>query len=198
MLAAGLVYDPHMPNAAARRHRSPARAAGFTFIGLLIWIAISGIALAAVGEIWSTAARRERETELLFVGAQFRDAIGRYYEQSSGAKQYPRALEDLLEDPRSPAVRRHLRKIYVDPITGKADWVLIKQGDQILGVASASEEKPLKSANFSPADQAFAEAATYADWQFVYAPARAPRGDAKAAPGAAGPGAASPPAAPPK
>jgi type II secretory pathway pseudopilin PulG len=158
-------------------HHAPRAAqssAGFTFVGLLIWIAISGVALAALGQLWSTAARRERERELLFVGAQFRDAIGRYYEQSPGAKQYPRTLEELLQDPRVPVVRRHLRRIYLDPMTGKPDWVLVKQGDQLVGVASASSEKPLKTAGFAPADEAFTDAATYADWRFVYTLAGAP------------------------
>ena len=196
LLAAGLVYDPREMNTASRRASRPNTTGGFTFIGLLVWVAISGLALAALGQVWSTAARRERERELLFVGAQFRDAVGRYYEQSPGVKQYPRTLEELLQDPRVPVVRRHLRKIYLDPMTGKADWVLVKQGDQLLGVASASVEKPLKSAGFAPADEAFAEAATYSDWRFVYTPAGAPAGGATGAPTAPVPGTVPPPAVP--
>jgi type II secretory pathway pseudopilin PulG len=146
---------------------------GFTYIGLLIAIALIGIGLAAVGLVWSTAMKRERERELLFIGGEFRQAIGRYYEASPGIKQYPRRLEELLEDQRFPVIKRHLRKIYVDPMTGKPNWGLVLQGDQILGVHSQSTEPPLKSANFDAADNSFAGNNTYADWQFVYAPLEA-------------------------
>jgi len=104
------------------------RSRGFTYIGLLIAVVLLGIGLALVGEVWNTAVKRDRERELLFVGDQFRQAIGRYYESSPGVKQYPRKLEDLLEDKRFPVMKRYLRRIYLDPMTGKADWGLVMQG----------------------------------------------------------------------
>jgi type II secretory pathway pseudopilin PulG len=158
---------------------------GFTFIGVLIFVAILGIGLAAAGQLWSTAAKREKEAQLLFVGDEFRRAIGSYYDSSPGAKQFPKQLEDLLEDKRFPTMRRHLRRIYVDPMTGKREWGLVKTGDRITGVHSLSEDKPLKTANFKPEDEAFSGAVTYADWQFTYQPssAGAPP-SAQSAPGA--------------
>ena len=149
------------------------RLGGFTYIGLLIAVALMSIGLAAVGHVWSTTMKRERERELLFAGAQFRLAIGRYYEGSPGAKQYPRRLEELIEDQRFPVVKRHLRKIYLDPMTGKPNWGLIVQGDQILGVHSQSTDQPLKNANFDASDNSFAGSNSYSDWQFVYAPLEA-------------------------
>jgi len=146
------------------------RSKGFTYLGLLIAVALMGIGLALIGDVWSTTVKRERERELLFVGAQFRQAIGRYYEGSPGVKQYPRKLEDLLEDKRFPVVKRYLRKIYIDPMTSKTNWGLLLQGDQILGVYSQSKDKPLKIANFQVADAAFADSNAYSDWRFVYAP----------------------------
>lgn len=146
------------------------RSYGFTYLGLLIAVALMGIGLAAIGEVWSTALKRERERELLFVGGQFRQAIGRYYEGSPGVKQYPRKLEDLLEDKRFPVIKRYLRRIYLDPMTGKPDWGLLMQGDQILGVYSQSKDKPFKTANFQPADAYFADSNAYSDWRFAYAP----------------------------
>ena len=146
------------------------RSYGFTYLGLLIAVAVMGIGLAAIGELWSTAVKRERERELLFIGAQFRQAIGLYYEGSPGVKQYPRKLEDLLEEKRFPVLKRYLRKIYLDPMTGKPDWALLMQGDQILGVYSPSKDKPLKTANFQLAEAYFADSTAYSDWHFVYAP----------------------------
>src|SRR5207248_3217518 len=43
---------------------------GFTYIGLLIIIAIMGMGLAAFGELYSHAAQRDKERELLFVADQ--------------------------------------------------------------------------------------------------------------------------------
>ena len=143
---------------------------GFTYVGVLILVAIAGVALAGAGELWSTASKREKETQLLFVGDEFRRAIGSYYEGSPGAKQFPLRLEDLLEDKRLPVVRRHLRKVYIDPMTGTSEWGLVKLGDRITGVHSQIGEKPLKRTHFNDADAAFEGSKTYADWRFIYKP----------------------------
>jgi type II secretory pathway pseudopilin PulG len=143
---------------------------GFTYIGLLIAVVLLGIGLALVGEVWKTAVKRERERELLFVGDQIRQGIGRYYESSPGVKQYPRKLEDMLEDKRFPELKRHLRRVYLDPMSGKADWGLVMQGDQILGVYSQSKDAPIKVANFPLLDAFFVDGNSYSDWRFIYAP----------------------------
>jgi type II secretory pathway pseudopilin PulG len=144
---------------------------GFTYVGLLIAVALAGVALAAAGTLWSTTAKRDKEVELLFVGDQFRRAIGSYYEGTPGAKRYPLKLEDLLEDKRLAVTRRHLRQIYADPMTGQPDWVLERLPDgAIVGVHSRADGKPMKVANFAPGDESFADAASYREWVFAYAP----------------------------
>ena len=145
-----------------------ARQSGFTYIGLLFAIAILGITLSTVGVVWSTQLRRDKEAELLFVGDQFRIAIGRYV-RSGG--QFPLELTDLVEDKRTPVPRRFLRRIYPDPMTGNADWQLIlaPQGG-IMGVASASQGKPIKVARFPMADASFEKAECYCNWKFIYVP----------------------------
>ena len=150
------------------------RERGFTYIGVLILVAIAGVALAGTGELWSTVAKRENEAQLLFVGGEFRRAIGGYYESSPGVKQFPERLEDLLEDKRFPVVRRHLRRLYADPITNTQKWGLIKHGDRIIGVHSLSEGKPIKRANFRPEDETFNGIGAYSGWRFVYEPKAAP------------------------
>lgn len=156
---------------------------GFTYIGVLFAVTLLGVALAAAGTLWSTAAQREREAELLFVGDQFRRAIGSYYEGSPGAKRYPTRLEDLVEDRRLPRVRRHLRRIYADPMTGEPDWELVRLPDGgIVGVRSCATARPLKTGNFAQRDAGFAGAASYRDWVFAYLPAG---GSAAAEPGPA-------------
>jgi type II secretory pathway pseudopilin PulG len=148
----------------------PRREAGFTYIGLLIGVAILGIGLAEVGVIWRTQAQREREEELLAIGHEFQRAIASYY--ASGGHQYPADIDALLEDKRFPEPKHHLRKRYVDPMTGAADWTLISDPMQgISGIASSSKAEPIKKAGFGgDEDEKFKDAATYSDWQFVYVP----------------------------
>ena len=145
------------------------RARGYTYLTALFVVAILAGGLAVIGEMWHTAALREREAELLHIGNEYRNAIQRYY--LAGPGQYPRELADLVKDPRQPGTVRHLRRLYPDPITGKAEWRLVRaaQGG-IAGVASSSDERPLKSAGFRVRDAAFEGKAKYSDWQFIYSP----------------------------
>ena len=162
----------------ARRRQSVCRGCrsirsqeGFSYIGILLAVALIGTQLALAGVVWSFAQTRQKERELLFVGGQFRTAIGQYYLNPKGPqKEYPRRLEDLLKDPRYPGTVRHLRKIYADPITGKKRWGLVRlPNGGIIGVYSLSEEAPIKTGNFLPAELSFTNKQRYADWKFVHA-----------------------------
>jgi type II secretory pathway pseudopilin PulG len=147
---------------------------GFTYLTVLFIVAILLGGLAMVGEMWETAAKRDKENELLFVGNQYRRAIARFYEGTpGGVKRYPRTLEELLKDPRQPGTQRFLRRLYPDPF-GAAEWGVVKAPDGgVAGVYSLSEEKPLKIAHFKLRDAGFDGAQRYADWKFVYSPAAA-------------------------
>ena len=146
---------------------------GFTYLAFLLFIAIAGAGLAAYGELASFGAQREKETELLFRGGQYREAIASYYKKE---QRYPAKLADLLEDKRYPMPVRHLRKLYKDPITG-GDMAIVEVpgGGGVMGVYSRSEDEPVKSGNFSAKNQAFAElpadeARRYSDWKFIHSP----------------------------
>lgn len=102
---------------------------GFTYLGVLLAIAILGIGLTAASEVWVTTARRQRMEQLEWVGQQYVRAIGSYYEASPRVKAYPRALQDLIEDRRFVFVRRHLRQEYINPFPGAADWESLRAGD---------------------------------------------------------------------
>lgn len=174
------------------RHRAPAapralRARGFTYIGLLILVALMGVALAGTGVVWHTESRRAKERELLFAGDQIRRAIGLYYERTPGAKQFPQTLEDLLLDRRYPNTQRYLRRVYRDPLTGETDWGLVRgpQGG-IVGVHSLSEMQPFKQAGFRQIYEDFEGAEHYQDWKFVYRPPETQNPVAPAAAPAAG------------
>ncbi len=144
------------------------RTRGYTYIGLLFFVFLTGMGLAVAGHWWHMEVKREREQELLFVGEQFRKAIASYYAITAGKPQYPQSLDDLIEDKRHPAPLRHLRRLYRDPMTGEAEWELIKEHDRIVGVSSRSREKPIKTAGFPERYQEFASAPSYAEWRFVH------------------------------
>jgi type II secretory pathway pseudopilin PulG len=149
--------------------------AGFTYIGLLAAVAIMGIFMMVVGEVWQSLQKREKESELLFVGNEYRRAITDYYTQTPGnAPRYVMKLEDLLKDARYPVTRRYLRKIYKDPLTGKAEWGLLKNAaGQIYGVYSLSSAEPFKKEHFKKDDHDFEGRGSYAEWVFKYVPTQA-------------------------
>ena len=104
------------------RHRQQ----GFTFLWVIVAIAILSVGLLAVSEVWVTTARRQKLAELDWIGAQFTQAIGSYYYATPTAnKAYPPGLQDLIEDHRYLTIRRHLREIYRNPFTSAADWQLL-------------------------------------------------------------------------
>lgn len=143
---------------------------GFTYIGLLILIAIIGIASTATLQVGSILQRRAAEEALLDVGAQFQQALLSYANATpTGQQRFPRSLQDLLKDPRYPGVRRHLRQLYIDPLTGNNEWGVIQTPDAkgILGVYSLSTESPIKIGNFDAGFRDFDGKTSYQEWRFV-------------------------------
>jgi type II secretory pathway pseudopilin PulG len=169
--------------------RAPAsKQQGFTYLGLLFAVVIIGLMLTVVARVWRTTVQREREAQLLWVGHAYRMAISSYF--ALGHK-YPATLQDLVTDERFPAPKHHLRRLYPDPLTGRADWTLVLTPSQsgIQGVASSSQEAPIKRDGFEIIDAAFKDSECYCLWKFVYVPYRwAGRGTVPGIPGAPPPG----------
>jgi type II secretory pathway pseudopilin PulG len=109
---------------------------GFTYLAVLIAVALLGIGLAAQSEAWVASAQRARSAQADWAGAEYARAIASYLEQSpNGAKAFPRRLDDLVEDRRGPTVRRHLRQLYPNPLAGDGRWRLLRGADGgIVGV----------------------------------------------------------------
>jgi type II secretory pathway pseudopilin PulG len=138
---------------------------GFTYLLLLFMVALLAISLLAVGTLAHYARVRSDEAELLRIGARFRHAIASYH-NAVEPRTYPVSLDDLLLDRRNGVLRRHLRKIYIDPMTRGRDWGLVKEGAGIVGVHSLSDRHPMKVAGFDPQDAALEGAERYSDWVF--------------------------------
>jgi type II secretory pathway pseudopilin PulG len=158
------------------------QARGFTYLMLLWWVAIGSVMLAAMGQSWSIESRRIREQELVFRAGQIQSALQHYHDATEGpAKVFPAKLEDLLEDRRSGHIKRHLRRLWPDPITSNPDWGLVKDGAQILGVYSRSLKVPL-----SPPEGV----KVYSDWAFMAEGGAPPAAAASSVPSGSASGAA--------
>ena len=118
---------------------------GFTYLFVLMLIALIGMGLAAAGTLWRTESQRDREADLLFIGDQYRQAIRSYYELDPAQPRLPQSIDDLLEDNRRPDVVRHLRRAYRDPLTGGA-FALIRDPETrgIVGVYSPAPGRPFQ------------------------------------------------------
>lgn len=87
---------------------------------LLVILMVIGLALEAprIGQ----QIKREKEEELIHRGNEYKNAIRRFFRKFGN---YPVSIEQL----ESSNNMRFLRKRFVDPFTGKADWHLLRPGE---------------------------------------------------------------------
>jgi len=121
---------------------------GFTFIEIMIVLAVIGILVTMAQPSFSTSVWRAREATLkedLFI---FRDVIDQYYADQG---EYPPTLEALVE-------MRYLRKIPKDPITATHDTWLVVYAFSELG-----EEEGIFDVK-SGSDMIALDGTTYSEW----------------------------------
>lgn len=145
------------------------RQSGFAYLLMLFMLVLLSISLLALGTLEYYAGVRSDEAELLRVGTEFRHALASY-RNAVEPRAYPASLDELVLDRRSGVLRRHLRKIYVDPVTRTRDWGVMVEAGGIVGVYSKSERRPLKVAGFAPDDAGLEGAERYSDW--IFSPVR--------------------------
>lgn len=155
--------------------RSRRKSRGFSYLLLLLLLAV--LAVSATGSVMLGHAmeRRAAERALLETGEEFRLALLSWRRGGGGG---PSELNELLRDPRVPGVRRHLRRVPHDPLTGRGEWGLLRDTNgRILAVYSLAEGTPIQRDNFDGLRQAgFEEAENYQQWRFgavALAPPRA-------------------------
>jgi type II secretory pathway pseudopilin PulG len=95
---------------------------GFMLVGLIVAIFLVLLALSVAAPKVAQELRREREVEAVHRGNQYVRAIRLFYKKTG---TYPGSMEQLEKTNNT----RYLRQRYVDPMTGKADWRLIKVGE---------------------------------------------------------------------
>jgi type II secretory pathway pseudopilin PulG len=95
---------------------------GFMLLGLIVAIFFVLLALSVAAPRVAQGLRREREVEAVHRGNQYVRAIRLYYRKFG---HYPGSMDQLEKTNNI----RFLRQRYVDPMTGKDDWRLIKVGE---------------------------------------------------------------------
>lgn len=147
-------------------------ARGFAYLLLLVAVALIGLVATASVSLGTQMARRDAERQLLAIGLEFQNALLSYAGVASGsiianAARGPRTLDELLKDPRVPAIRRHLRQHYDDPLTGKAEWgLVVDSGGFIVGIYSLAEGRPIRQEGFESTQSSFDNAGSYRQWVF--------------------------------
>jgi type II secretory pathway pseudopilin PulG len=104
--------------------RNPSREDGFMLLAVVVMVALVLIALAVAAPVVARDLRRDKEVESQHRMEQYVRAIQLYQRLYKG--QYPASIKALEKTNNI----RFLRHQYVDPLTGKADYKLIHQGEQ--------------------------------------------------------------------
>lgn len=131
----GLIHpNTHGPHTTLPRSPKPARRhreAGVTLVELIVTVAILSILASAAIPITRFEKKRERERELRYDLWTMRAAIDHYkdaadknaFQTKVDSQGYPPDLNTLVEgvDVQGKKVR-FLRRVPVDPMTGKDDW----------------------------------------------------------------------------
>jgi len=111
-----------LPRLCALRPAPRDSQSGFTLAGVLVIMTIIAVMVAyTVPRQWSIAMKRDREKETIFIMKQYARAIATWQTAHGGL---PVSL-DQLKEARSPRLVRGPKAEWVDPMTGKVDWILI-------------------------------------------------------------------------
>jgi type II secretory pathway pseudopilin PulG len=101
---------------------------GYVLLALMLAVTLMLIALAVEAPRLAQQIKREREEELIHRGKDYATAIKRFVHKNGG--RYPLSIEQL-EDTNHI---RFLRKRYKDPITGEAEWRLVRFGEAQINI----------------------------------------------------------------
>jgi len=142
--------------------------AGLTLVELIVTVAILAILASAAVPLARFKAQRERERELRYDLWQMRDAIDKYkdaadkhaFQVKVDSQNYPPDLDTLVKGVDAQGKKlKFLRRIPVDPMTGKAEWTMRSMqddansdswgGQNVFDVASKSQRLALDGTKYS-------------------------------------------------
>jgi general secretion pathway protein G len=141
---------------------------GLTLVELIVTVAILAILASAAVPLARFRAQREKERELRYDLWQMRDAIDKYKDAADhhafqiklDSQGYPPDLDTLVNGVDAQGKKlKFLRRIPVDPITGKAEWTMRSMQDEpnsdswggqnLFDVASKSQATALDGTKYS-------------------------------------------------
>jgi general secretion pathway protein G len=141
---------------------------GLTLVELIVTVAILAIIASAAVPLARFRAQRERERELRYDLWQMRDAIDHYKDAAErhafitkmDSQGYPPDLDTLVKGVDAQGKKlKFLRRIPVDPMTGKPEWLLRSMQDEpnsdswggqnVFDVASKSKGTALDGTKYS-------------------------------------------------
>ena len=118
----------------SERRISGAGDGGYAMAALLVSLVTMGVMMSMALPVWSQAAKREREAELVFRGEQYARAVALYQRRFAGA--YPPDVDSLVE-------QRFLRRRYKDPMMDDGQFQIIYQTQAArIGGAAATAPRP--------------------------------------------------------
>jgi type II secretory pathway pseudopilin PulG len=142
---------------------------GYTYIGLLILVAVTATLSAGVLRTGAVMQRHVAEEALLEAGSELANALYSYARATpQGQNPRPQRMEDLLHDPRFIKITvRHLRRVPLDPLTGKERWgeLLSESAPGIDAFYSLSDLQTQRT-TFKPKFEDFADKRYYREWLF--------------------------------
>jgi general secretion pathway protein G len=150
------------------RNAAASRQSGLTLVELIVTVAILAILASAVVPLARFRAKREKERELRYDLWQMRDAIDHYKDAAdrhafmpkADSQGYPPDLDTLVKGVDAQGKKlKFLRRIPVDPMTGKAEWTMRSMQDEpnsdswggqnLFDVASKSQATALDGTKYS-------------------------------------------------
>lgn len=150
------------------RNAAASRQSGLTLVELIVTVAILAILASAVVPLARFRAKREKERELRYDLWEMRDAIDHYkdaadrhaFQVKVDSQNYPPDLDTLVKGVDAQGKKlKFLRRIPVDPMTGKAEWTMRSMQDEpnsdswggqnLFDVASKSQATALDGTKYS-------------------------------------------------
>jgi len=142
---------------------------GYTYIGLLILVAVTATLSAGLLRTGSVVQRHVAEDALLDAGSELANALYTYARATpQGNNPRPQSVQDLLRDPRFPKiVVRHLRRVPLDPMTGQQRWGELRS-DTAPGIDAFYSLSDLQTerTTFLPKYADFVDKRYYREWLF--------------------------------
>lgn len=148
--------------------------AGFMLLAVVVACALVLIALAVAAPVVANQLRRDKEEESVHRMQEYERAIQLFYRKN---RSYPGSIK-ALENTNNV---RYLRKQWVDPLTGEANWRIIHLGEQkttvktffgkeLAGLPGGGAIIGVGTARTGPSILTPNQQATYETWEFWYDP----------------------------